>query len=60
MKYSQLHFEATSFYPSAMWDDNSISKNRDWLFFKLHMNDVVVSDFNIKIFNQDGKDSTVL
>ena len=30
---TQMDSDATSLYPSAMWDDNSVYPTRDWLCF---------------------------
>ena len=56
-----MDFDATSLYPSAMWDEYSVYPKIETAFaFKLHMNDVYVEAFNIQIFNQDGNGSAIL
>ena len=53
-------FEATSLYPSAMWDESSVySKIETGFAFKPHMNDVFVKAFNDQTFNHDGSKSAV-
>ena len=55
-----MDFDATSLYPSAMWDKNRVyPKIETGYAFKPQMNDVFVSDFNNKTFNQDGNDSAL-
>ena len=45
---TQMDFDATSLYPSAMWDDESVYPKIETGFaFKPHMNDVYVEAFNI-------------
>ena len=54
-------FDATSLYPSAMWDEKSVYPKIETEFaFKLHMNKTYVDAFNIQTFNQDGNKSAVL
>ena len=56
-----MDFDATSFYPSAMWDEKSVSSRTEGGFgFKPHMNDVYVEAFNNQTFNQDGNESAIL
>ena len=56
-----MHFDATSLYPSAMWDKNSAyAKIETGYAFQPHMNDVFVNEFNFQIFSQDGNDSAIL
>ena len=44
---TQMDFDATSFYPSAMWDENSVYPKIETGFaFKPNMNDVYVEAFN--------------
>ena len=58
---TQMDFDATSLYPSSMWDDNSIyPKIETGYAFKSHKNDVFVNDFNNKTFNRDGIDNANL
>ena len=50
-----MDFDATSLYPSAMWDENSVyPKIETGFVFKPHMNIVYVEAFNNQTFNQDG------
>ena len=56
-----LDFDATSLYPSAMWDENSVYPKIETGFaFKPHMNDVYVEAFNNQTFNEDGNESAIL
>ena len=56
-----MDFDATSSYPSAMWDENSVYPKIETGFaFKPYMNDVYVEAFNNKIFNQNGNESAIL
>ena len=56
-----MNFDATSPYPSAMWDENSVYPKIETGFaFKPHMNDVYVKAFNNLSFNQDGEESAIL
>ena len=56
-----MDFDATSLYPSAMWDVNSVyPKIKTGYAFKLHMNIVYVEAFNNQTFNQDGDESAIL
>ena len=58
---TQMDFDATSLYPSAMWDENSVYPKIETGFaFKPHMNDVYVEAFNIQTFNEDGDESAIL
>ena len=58
---TQMDHDATSFYPSAMWDENSVyPKIESGFAFKPNMNDIYVEAFNHKFFNQDGNDSGIL
>ena len=61
LKKTQMDFDATSLYPSAMWDENSIyPKTETGFAFKPHMNDVYVKAFNDQTFNKDGDESAIL
>ena len=54
-------FDATSLYPSAMWDEKSVyAKIETGFVCKLHMNDVYVKSINNQTFNQDGDESAIL
>ena len=56
-----MDFDATSLYPSAMWDENSVYPKIETGFaFKPNMNDVYVEAFNNQSFNEDGDDSAIL
>ena len=58
---TQMDYDATSLYPSAMWDENSVyPKIESGFAFKPHPNDVYVEAFNNKTFNQDGEESAML
>ena len=56
-----MDFDATSLYPSAMWDKNSVYPKIETAFaFKPHMNKTYVEAFNNESFNQDGDESAKL
>ena len=56
-----MAFDATSLYPSAMWDENSVyPKIETGLAFKPHMNKTYVYAFNNQSFNQDENESAIL
>ena len=56
-----MDFDATSLYPSAMWDENSVyPKTETGFAFTPHMNDVYVEAFNNETFNEDGNESAIL
>ena len=56
-----MDFDATSLYPSAMWDQNSVYPKIETGFtFKPDMNDSYVEAFNNQTFNQDGDESAIL
>ena len=58
---TQMDFDATSLYPSAMWDENSVYPEIETGFaFKPHMNDIYVEAFNNQTFNEDGDESAIL
>ena len=58
---TQMDFDATSLYPSAMWDENSVYPKIETGFaFKPHMNHVYVEAFIKQTFNQDGDGSAIL
>ena len=58
---TQMDLDATSLYPSAMWDENSVyPKIETGLAFKPLMNDVYVEAFNNQSFNKDGDESAIL
>ena len=59
--YVMMDFDATSLYPSAMWDENSVYPKIETGFaFKPHMNKTYVDAFNNQTFNQDGDESAIL
>ena len=56
-----MDFDATSLYPSAMWDEKTVYPKIETGFaFKPHMNNAYVEAFNNQIFNQDGDESAIL
>ena len=58
---TQMDFDATSLYPSAMWDKNSVYPKIETGFaFKPDMNDIYVEAFNNQTFNEDGDESAIL
>ena len=58
---TQMDYIATSLYPSAMWDKNSVYPNVETGFaFKLDMTDVYVEAFNNQTFKQGGNESAIL
>ena len=58
---TQMDFDATSLYPSAKWDCNSVYPKIETGFaFKPHMNHVYVEAFNNQTFNEDGNESAIL
>ena len=58
---TQMDFDATSLYPSAIWDENSLYPKLETGFaFKPYMNDVYVEAFNNQSFNEDGDESAIL
>ena len=58
--YVMMDFDATSLYPSAMWDENSDYPKIDSGFaVKRHMKNVYVEAFNNQTFNQDGDESAI-
>ena len=58
---SQMSYDATSLYPSAMWDCNSVyPKIETGFVFQPHMNKTYVEAFNNQTFNEDGDESAIL
>ena len=58
---SQMNFDGTSLYPSAMWDSDSVyPKIQTGFVFKPYMKDVYVEAFNNQMFNEDGDESAIL
>ena len=55
-----MGFDATSLYPSAMWDEKSLfSQIESGFTFKPPMIDINVKAFKIQSFNQDDNESAV-
>ena len=55
-----MDFDATSLYPNAMYDENSVyPKIESGFAFKPYMNDVYVKSFNDQTFNQDADESAI-
>ena len=58
---TQMNYDATSLYPSAMWDQDSLYPKIETGFaFKPYMNDVYVKAFNDQTYNEDGDESAIL
>ena len=58
---TQMDFDATSLYSSAMWDKSSVYPKIETGFaFKPYMNHVYVEAFNNQTFNEDGDESAIL
>ena len=58
---TKMSYDATSLYPSAMWDCNSAYPKIETGFaFKPHMNKTYVEAFNNQTFNEDGDESAIL
>ena len=58
---TQMDYDATSLYPSAMWDEKSVYPKIETGFaFKPNMNDVYVEAFNNQTFNKDYDESAIL
>ena len=58
---TQMNYDATSLYPSAMWDKNSVYPEIESGFaFKPHMNNTYVEAFNNQTFNENGDESAIL
>ena len=57
-KKTQTDFDATSLYPSDLWDENMWVETG--FAFKTHMNDVYVEAFNNQSFNEEGDESAIL
>ena len=61
IKDVMMDFDATSLYPSAMWDEKSVYPKIETGFaFKPHMKNVYVEAFNNQTFNQEGDESAIL
>ena len=58
---TQMDFDATSLYPTAMWDEHSVYPKIETGFaFKPHMKKTYVKAFKNQTFNQDGDESAIL
>ena len=58
---TQKDYDATSLYPSAMWDEKSVYPKIETGFaFKPNVNDVYVEAFNNQTFNKDYDESAIL
>ena len=56
-----LDFDATSLYPSAIWDKKSVYPKIETGFaFEPYMNNVYVEAFDDQTFNEDGNESAIL
>ena len=56
-----MDFDATSLYPSAVWDEKSVyPKIESGFAFKPHMKKTYVDAFNNQTFNEDGNESAIL
>ena len=55
-----MDFDATCLYPSAMYNEKSVSPKLESDFaFKPHMNDVYVEAFNNQTYHQVGNESAI-
>ena len=58
---TQMAFDATSLYPRAIWDENSVYPKIETRFaFKPHTNATFVNAFNNQTCNEDGDESAIL
>ena len=56
-----MDFDATSLYPSAMWDEKTVCPKIETGFvFEPHMNKFYVAAFKDQTFNQEGNESAIL
>ena len=56
-----MDFDATSLYPFAMWDENSVyPKIESGFAFKPQISKTYVGAFNIQSFNEDSNESAIL
>ena len=61
LKKTQMCYDGNSFYPSAMWDCNSVyAKLETGFVFRPHMKKTYVEAFNNQTFNEDGDESAML
>ena len=57
LNITQMVFDATGLYHSAMWDNDSVYPEKESGYtFKPHMNNAFVNDFNTQTFSRDGND----
>ena len=57
---TQMVYDATSLYPSAMWDENSVyPQKKTGLAFEPNLNDAYVVAFNNQTFLQGGDESVI-
>ena len=55
-----IDFDASGFYPSGMWDENSVYPRRESVFaFKRDMKDVYVKSFNDQTLNRNCDGSAI-
>ena len=55
-----MTFDATSLYPSAMWDETSVYPKMEPRFsFTPHLNKIFVNAFHNRTFNQDDIESAI-
>ena len=55
-----MDFDATSLYPSAMYDEKSVYlKTESGFAFKPHLNKIYVDAFSYQSFSQDGNESAI-
>ena len=58
---TRMDYDATSLYPSAMWDETFVHPKRETGFaFKPDMIDIYVEAFNNQTFNQGGNESAII
>ena len=56
-----MNYDATSLYPSAMWDKKLVYPSLEFGYaFMLFLNDTFVEALKNQIINQDGNDSAIL
>ena len=56
-----MDFDATSLFPSAMWDGKSVYPKIETVFvFQPHKNNIYMEVFNNQTFEQDGNESAIL
>ena len=58
---TQMDYDATSLYPSALWDEKSVYPKIETGFaFKPHINDIYVEAFSDQTFNEIVDGSAIL